>query len=136
MNETISIISLAGIGVLAFSMFYNNWRSGKDKVGTEVLALYKEQITALEADVLRGRDKGHELGNQLQLLTLEVGKLQGEIAARDKQIAEYREIFQNRDPQLQEILREIRDFMASLDAKTDRNERRNNRKDKEEEASK
>jgi chromosome segregation ATPase len=124
-STALTIVNVTGIGLLGGSILYNNWRSGKDKVGSEVLSLYKQQIGALEADILRGREKAHELGNQLQALTLELGKLRGEVVARDKQITEYREIFQNRDPQLLEILAEIRDFMASLDAKTDRNEKRN-----------
>lgn len=128
-NEWITIINLAGFGILGVSMFYNNWRKGTNNVEDKVLSLYKEQITALEADIVRARERSHELGNQIQTLSIEVGKLRGEIVARDKQLDDYKQIFQNRDPQLLEILTQFRDYMI-------RNEQRNTRIDKSTKAEK
>jgi len=124
------IISFAGVAFLGVSTFLTNWRSGKDKVGNEVLVLYKEQVSALEADVLRARDRSNELGNQMQTLSIELGKLKGEIVARDKQLSEYKEIFQNRDPELQQVLTEIRDFMGDIHKQLITNEVRNIKIDK------
>ncbi len=128
--DFLPVINLIGFAVLGVATWYTNFRSGKDKIGGEVLSLYKEQIAALEADVQRTRERSHELGNAVQKISLELGIVKGQLQEKDKKLEEYSAIFQNRNPELQQVLGEIRDFMKMIHAQGTRFETRNTAIDK------
>lgn len=80
----------------------------------EVMDLQERQIEALEKDANLSRSRNHDLANNLQGLTLEVGQLKGQLLEKEKKLEEYTTIFQNRDPELLKILTEIREIMVSV----------------------
>ncbi len=61
----------------------------------------------------------------MQAITLEIGILKGKIQEKDTKLDEYAAILQNRNPELETVLKEIRDFMKILHDQSNRNESRN-----------
>ncbi len=124
-NTYLPLINLIGFAVLAASTFYYNARSPKDKTANDVLDLYEKQIDALKADVLRGRDANSDIKNQMTALTLRIGQLEGQLKEKDLRIQELMKIIENRSPDLENILKEIRDFMKTIHKQISTNEDRN-----------
>ncbi len=125
LNNYLPLINIAGFIVLAAATFFYNAKTGKGKIGDEVLDLYQKQIEALKEDVLRGREVNHEVKNQITTLTLRLGQLEGQLKEKDLRINELMAIIENRSPELENILKEIRDFMKTIHKQTSTNEVRN-----------
>lgn len=123
--DYLPLINILGFAILAIATFYYNARSGKSKIGDEVLSLYEKNIDALKEDVSRSRDANHDVKNQMTTLTLRLGQLEGQLKEKDLRITELMAIIENRNPELENILREIRDFMKMIHKQTSTNEKRN-----------
>jgi chromosome segregation ATPase len=116
----LTIANIIAFGINAYLF----WKRGGQTVTRDLIDLQnnqinlqKGQIGILQDEVKTGDQRRHELGNKLQSITLEVGMLKGQMQEKDSKIEEYTKIFQGRDPQILEVLSEIRDFMKNLDAR-------------------
>lgn len=126
---------LGGLGIFAagLGVAYSQFRSGSNKVKDELIATLKETALAekIKADRLTSDKLTLENSHQKQLtdLTKEMGRLQGLYDAAEKRNKEMMEILQGKDPEMIEILNEIKVFMKSLNEKAKTNEERNDRVD-------
>lgn len=128
-NQYLPLINLVGFAVLVGATIFYNARSGRNKIGDEVLDLYQKQIEALKEDVLRSREVNHDVKNQITALTLRIGQLEGQLKEKDLRITKLMTIIENRSPELENILKEIRDFMRTIHRQTSTNETRNTKID-------
>ncbi len=103
-------INLVGFAVNGFLYV----KRGTSQATKDLIDLQEKQIKALKDDAEITRQHGHELGNQIQVLSGKVGKLEGQLSEKQRQLADYRAIFQNRDPELIKVLGEIKDFMQIM----------------------
>ena len=118
---------LAGFGgfVAMCGYAYGQFFSGKNqntaegvKTESEVIQLRSAQIQELR-DLVTGqnrkmeeRDRQHN--EEMRSLHMQLGQLQGQLDEKEKQNKAYLEILQNRSPELDKILLEIRDFMHNI----------------------
>lgn len=96
-----------GLVVLAVFVIYKMWRSQSSEIDAGTINSFKRQVEALTSEVA-----GYK--TQLQELTLLVGEQKGIIKIQKETIEKYEQILQNRNPELTDVLREIRDFMRTL----------------------
>jgi len=110
-NEALQM--MLGIGVIAAGLgyAYEKFFDGRQKkinqsieTETGILGFYQKQNDALTKLI-----KDHE--NEINKLQDDLHSLEAIVEEKDKKLQDYMIIFQNRDPQLIEILKEIRDFM-------------------------
>jgi hypothetical protein len=121
--EYAPLINTAGLIVLAFAMVFTQWKAGAAKVSTEVIANYaaldkqqKEQISHYEQEF--GKLKA-EMANMEKGLIAKISKLEGALGEKENQLKMLNEILANRNPELEKVLTEIRDFMKQLTLKND-----------------
>jgi len=103
--------------VVAF-LGFKEWRSGSKKITQEVIANYdtldKQQKANIQEcrDNLVGATKAmHELENRF---TGRISKLEGIVSEKDKQIQTLNQIATNRNPDLENVLKDIRNFMKNI----------------------
>jgi hypothetical protein len=88
---------------------------GNTKIDEATITALKNQIDAIRGEFgtykeITEKTMG-ELKQQLLNLTQLVGKQEGIIEVKNQQLQHYEEIFKNRNPELTQVLTEIRDFM-------------------------
>lgn len=71
---TIPVIANVLAGIVNAYLF---WRSGGQKATKDLIDLQEKQIEALKTDSELTRQRNHELANQIQMLSLKVGELEG-----------------------------------------------------------
>ena len=128
--QLLPIINVLGFVVMAGATYYNSKRSGEGPVRIEVMELLDKQIAALKDEILRLREGNHARDQNIQSLTLEIGRMKGLMTSKDQQLEEFTKIFQNRDPEMLTVLNEIKDFMKLLHDKVNSNQARNEKIDK------
>lgn len=96
---------MTAIGVLFYAI--GQWRQGRTKTDTDavknandVITTYKSRIEQLESDNKRYSENQHKN-------TQEIGRLQGIVEGKDKDIARMNAILENRNP-------ELTTFMATM----------------------
>lgn len=94
--------------IAAAVLLIQQLRSGSSKVTAETINAYKEQLGITEK---RYAEQQITLNTQAG----QIGKLEGMLAGKDKQIEDYRAILANRNPELDQTLKEIMHFMKSVD---------------------
>lgn len=109
-------INIVEIGLLfvAAGYLFVYWTKGGINASERILNLYKEQVDALEKSIQITRTHNHELGNQVQKLSLDVGILKGQLQERDKKLDEYMTIFQGRGPEQEQYMAEMRTFTSKV----------------------
>jgi predicted nucleic acid-binding Zn-ribbon protein len=108
--------------LLLFSGFVNVflfWKRGGQEATKELIDLQEKQIEAMKHDMDMSRERGHALANDIQKLSLKVGYLEGQAQEKDKKIEEYIAILQNRNPELETVLKSIEKFMHLINDKID-----------------
>lgn len=93
------------LGTLALVVY--NFTKGRSSVSAEVINTYEVQVKQLKEQIA-------EMREDIKSLTLKVGEQTGIIQEKDRQITQLQEILQNRNPELIEVLQEIRTFMKDL----------------------
>jgi len=94
------------------------WRSGAKQLSAEVLHNYETLVKQQKDQILHyeqefGKLKS-EMANMEKGLIAKLGKLEGQLQEKDKQLQTLSEILANRNPELEKVLAEIRDFMKEL----------------------
>lgn len=122
-NLTPYINLLGFISMVAAGVLY--WRRGASKTSSEVLDLYEKNISALKEQMARMSEehkeqlaaydkKHHDLRNELQTLTLQLGNLQGQLTEKEKKIEDYIKVFQGRSPEQEQYMEDMRLFTAGV----------------------
>ena len=116
-------ITAAGFVVLAAAIWWSQWRSGAKQVGAEVIANYerldrqqKDQIDAYKRDI---EEIKASMRQTEKSFIEKIAKLEGAVGEKDRQLEILNKVLANRNPELEKILAEIRDFMRQLALKND-----------------
>lgn len=115
----------AVIALAALLVFLSQYFNGKDKarangeqVSSEVISAYTVQVQQLKDQRIEDKASYEKsIANyttQVTHLSGEVGRLNGIISEKDKQLEKYETIFQNRNPDLTNVLTDIKNFMVKL----------------------
>lgn len=123
--HNLTTLTVAAAGTI---LFVQQLINGRSKLNAQNQAVSNETLTAYVAQVALLKDKQAEdkisydatvekFSKQISELTLRIGEQTGIIGEQQKRIDEYKEIFQNRNPDLLEVLKEIRTFMGDLHSK-------------------
>jgi chromosome segregation ATPase len=129
MIETIytvaKIIALIGGGVFVIGYMIAQFRNGGAKQAsqqtidnTKLIESLENRYNALQREMERQaedhkaeRERWHKESGELRT---ELGRLQGVVQEKDGKLAEYKEIFQGRNPQLDEFIKSSGEFQTKL----------------------
>jgi chromosome segregation ATPase len=100
------------IAVCALILGIQQWRNGSNKLNSDTVQTYKDLLEATEK---KNKDKQDDLQAQLNAQAGQIGELKGLITGKDQQIADYRQILENRNPNLENILTQMVNFMKEVD---------------------
>lgn len=104
-----------GIGAVGLVIFgVAQWSNGRNSASTETVQTYKDLLEAREKKYQASQDS---MQTQINDLSAKIGEYKGLLAGKDQQIADYKKIFENRDPALQDILKEMSQFMKQVDGR-------------------
>lgn len=106
-NEIVSIFVIIGLVVWNIYNSIQNRKSSDLADENNALGIMSKEIEAHKIKIANLEGNVHELSKQ-------VTNKDSIIAEKDKQIAMMKEMFENRNPELQNILIEIRDFMKEI----------------------
>lgn len=99
--------------ILAFCALAWGWqqyKQGASKISSDTIIAYQAQASINEKTLTNQ-------AAQINSLNAEVGRLGGIIQEKDKQLGDYKEIFQGKNPQLEEILIKLVNFMEKVDTR-------------------
>lgn len=109
LQQWLPIIEFTGIFVFFGAMLLTRWKSGANGVATDIITTYKARVEQLESNEKMGIQRMHEH-------TQEIGKLQGILSEKDKEVERLRAILENRNPELVTTLKAIQGFMGKIEA--------------------
>ncbi len=103
---------LIGFGMLVGAIVY--WRKGGNKASNEAntALLQLNETSRLQMDTMKASIKGLEDREREQ--GKEIGRLQGILSEKEKQIAILQSVDIGKNPQLMNVLTEIKDFMHNI----------------------
>lgn len=96
------------IALVAIVLGFQQLRTGSSAIYKNTLEAYKAQMEVMERSQ---KDQATTINTQ----SGQIGELKGRLTAKEAQIAEYKQMLENRDPQLQQILKQLVDFMQKVD---------------------
>lgn len=99
------IIALVGIAVA-----YAQFRSGTSKVSSDTIEAYSKQVELYEKRLA-------DNSVTMQTMSKQLGELSAANTQKDAQISEMRRILENRNPELETILKQLTHFMESVDTR-------------------
>jgi capsule polysaccharide export protein KpsE/RkpR len=105
-------INIVIIAFCALILGVQQWRYGSGKLTSDTIQTYKDLLEATER---KNKEKQDDLQNQLNTQAGQIGELKGLITGKDQQIADYRQILENRNPNLENILTQMVNFMKEVD---------------------
>lgn len=118
------------IGVLGY-LIYDRWTSGTSEIRKDIIADYKERRGQQDANIkdlqaqMQDNDKKH--ADEMAALTNRFVALEATLAEKDRHIASLTTILQGRNPELVQLLSEIKvsnekimDFMKKMYEKNDK----------------
>lgn len=109
------------IGVFAVILAYNQFKANQNKIDSGTIQAYKDQLEITEKrnkdDREAAEKRQKENQEKIQELGKEVAGIKATLIEKDKQLTEYKEIFQGRDPALKGVLDEILLFMKKMDTR-------------------
>lgn len=105
-------INTVAIALCALILGIQQWRSGAGKLSADTIQTYKDLLEATEK---KNKETQDNLQKQLNAQAGQIGELKGLITGKDQQIADYRQILENRNPNLESILIQIVGFMKEVD---------------------
>lgn len=105
--ESLQILNTIGLVVLGILFVIKTARSQSSSIDASTIASLQAQVKAVQGEV-------DIYKKQVLDLTQQMGKQDGIIQTQKETIEKYEKILQNRNPELLEVLKEIRDFMQDL----------------------
>lgn len=123
--EISQYISTFGVIIVALFLVWKEYRSGNTGLNSQVIANYtaldkqqKEKIAERDAAILQyQKDMAQiksDMGKMKEDFAKQMGILQGQITAKDQHISDLQNTILNRNPELEDLLKEIRDFMENI----------------------
>lgn len=106
------IEGILAIGVVVFAIA--QWRNGRNTLNTETVQTYKDLLEVTEKKYLQ---KQEDMQKQINDMSTKMGEFKGLIAGKDAQIADYKQIIENRNPNLEKILNQMVEFMGKVDSR-------------------
>lgn len=106
---------LLGLGAIAF--VFGQWRNGRRESKAETVSAYNGTIELLKSQISALESKSNQAEQENKSNHDEILKLQEAIKHKDQQIDQYLKIITNRNPQLEETLKQVRDFLEVLNKK-------------------
>lgn len=104
-----------GIGAVGLVIFgVAQWSNGRNSASVETVQTYKDLLEARERKYQASQDS---MQTQINDLSAKIGEYKGLITGKDQQIADYKQIFENRNPKLEEILTKMSNFMEQVDGR-------------------
>ncbi len=103
---------LAGIGVLCggLGFAYSQFKSGSNKAKDDLVQTLKDALEIEKAKVFQLNEEKNMLQKayqeQINVLTMEVGKLKGLHEANERKIKEYTDILQGRSPEQKKFMKD------------------------------
>lgn len=108
--DILSLISIGGNVALTLLFLWQRNKQGVDTLNKDIINTYKTRIDQLNTDH-QGNAKN------IKELTQELYKMQGAINEKDKEINRLREIVENRNPELLQVLQEIKSYLVDIKKK-------------------
>ncbi len=105
--HTATIVSSLTPLLVVLYLAWKEYKSGNSQLSKKIQDDYKERNEQLEQRVA-------DLEKDHQMYALQINKLETILEEKDKQLDRYEKIFANRNPDLTDILKEIRDFMNAI----------------------
>lgn len=106
MYEFVKIAAFIAVGVgsltSTFLLLLKDFRSGSSSVDQKIITSLKERNSQLEAEIPRIQDR-------LTQNERETAKIQGQLEEKDKYIKTLTDLVQNRNPEMLQILTELKD---------------------------
>jgi chromosome segregation ATPase len=111
-------LNALGLISVAVAIFYNQYNSGAKQVSNEVISNYKlldeqktKQIADLQKQILAIQEAMRASENRF---VERIAKLEGQLREKNHQVESLNQILANRNPELEKLLAEIRDFMQNI----------------------
>lgn len=101
-------VNTAAIIILGLLFVYRTWRGESQKIDDATIASLKRQAETFQNEL-------NVYKTQVLDLTEKVGKQNGIIETQKETIQRYEKIFANRNPELMDLLGQIRDYMKRSD---------------------
>src|SRR5688572_5572467 len=112
------IINTIGFTVLAVAIWYTQFKTGSSKVSSEVMGNYErldEQKTQRIKDLEQAVEEIKATMRLTEKTFIErIAKLEGQLKEKNNQLDAVNKILANRNPELEQVLNEIKDFMAGI----------------------
>jgi len=133
LSEWLPYLTMLGFIIMISGYFFTQFKFGGKGVAKEVIDAYKIQVDQLRQELIEAKTEYFKqldgLKTEITNLNLKLANIEGQLIEKDKKIAELTTIFQGRDPELVQILREIRDFMKRIEDQSRTNQTRNDKID-------
>lgn len=125
LNPVLQAILTFGVLLGGAGYAYEKFTGGRTKKASEQTVANTDLIKGLQTqldaiDTLMKRQQGEHkqemdaMRSENTRLTGEVGELRGQLKEKEHKLSEYKEIFQGRNPQIEDTLKMIAEFMGSL----------------------
>lgn len=117
-NQFIPIASAVSTFALIGFLAYRESRSGNNEITKEVIQNYKNLDEQQKSNIQECRDNlvgATKSMHELELRTNErIANLEGVVSEKDKQLQTLNQIVANRNPDLENTLHDIRNFMKNI----------------------
>lgn len=107
LNTTITTVGIIFIAIYQY-------RTSRSKIASEVISAYEKQVSQY-------KDQVADFSAKIDLLTKDIAEKNREIGVLQGRILNYEQVLQNRSPELQEILSNIKEFMRKIDERLELN---------------
>jgi len=102
--------TLTGLGtIIALAALFAGigyFKQGRDQAKLSTISLLKEKIAAFET-------KLNDQSNDMEDMSIRIKQLEETVEERDKKLAEVLAILQGKDPQMQEVINLMRNYMQT-----------------------
>lgn len=135
LEQFLPLIYIIVAAITVILAYKSSGLTNKSNVTTEVMQAYKTQVEQLKEQRIEDQKQRtaefQSFTSQISALTLKIGKQEGIIQEKDKQIERLQAIVENRDPELKKVLddltkwmKDTHEVMARIDGRTIREEER------------
>lgn len=97
------LIILLGAVAIALNQYFN----GRSSLSKEVISTYEVQVKQFKEQIITFRE-------EMSTLTLKVGEQNGIIKEKDKYIIELKALLQDRNPELIDLIKDLKGFMEKI----------------------
>lgn len=111
--QLIPILTFVAVVIFGLAFLYMQKKLGSDKATADAININESVIAGFKEQVAQYKDQVAKLREDIQALTQEVGKLQGIIQEKDKQLNILQAVLAGRDPQSTELASKALTFIMT-----------------------